>query len=376
MPSTIVSEDTPSPLSEPENTDETATATAQISLPSDPMLVLQVGQFILLLSAVLYVARPIILPIVLAIMLKLLLQPGVRRIERVGLPREASAALTILAVFVFFVSLATALSGPARTWAAKLPEGLPRLQERLSFIKDPLEAMQGFLHNAETYMHSAAPAAVVTPAGSGLSETVVSGTAHFASGLFATIVVLYFLLISGDLFLRRLVEILPTFGDKRAAVKISQQIESDIAGYLMTVTMMNAGVGILTGLLMWACGLENPILWGALAFLLNYIPMLGPVICMMVLLLAGLLTLEPFWVALLPGIGFMVIHVLEGQFVTPILVARRFTLNPVVVIISLIFWYWMWGVPGAILAVPVLGIIKIVCNGIRPWAAVGHLIEG
>ena len=376
MPSTIVSEDTPSPLSEPENTDETATATAQISLPSDPMLVLQVGQFILLLSAVLYVARPIILPIVLAIMLKLLLQPGVRRIERVGLPREASAALTILAVFVFFVSLATALSGPARTWAAKLPEGLPRLQERLSFIKDPLEAMQGFLHNAETYMHSAAPAAVVTPAGSGLSETVVSGTAHFASGLFATIVVLYFLLISGDLFLRRLVEILPTFGDKRAAVKISQQIESDIAGYLMTVTMMNAGVGILTGLLMWACGLENPILWGALAFLLNYIPMLGPVICMLVLLLAGLLTLEPLWVALLPGIGFMVIHVMEGQFVTPILVARRFTLNPVVVIISLIFWYWMWGVPGAILAVPVLGIIKIVCNGIRPWAAVGHLIEG
>ncbi len=376
MPSTIVSEDTPSPLSEPENTDETATATAQISLPSDPMLVLQVGQFILLLSAVLYVARPIILPIVLAIMLKLLLQPGVRRIERVGLPREASAALTILAVFVFFVSLATALSGPARTWAAKLPEGLPRLQERLSFIKDPLEAMQGFLHNAETYMHSAAPAAVVTPAGSGLSETVVSGTAHFASGLFATIVVLYFLLISGDLFLRRLVEILPTFGDKRAAVKISQQIESDIAGYLMTVTMMNAGVGILTGLLMWACGLENPILWGALAFLLNYIPMLGPVICMLVLLLAGLLTLEPLWVAMLPGIGFMVIHVMEGQFVTPILVARRFTLNPVVVIISLIFWYWMWGVPGAILAVPVLGIIKIVCNGIRPWAAVGHLIEG
>jgi predicted PurR-regulated permease PerM len=113
-----------------------------------------------------------------------------------------------------------------------------------------------------------------------------------------------------------------------------------------------------------------------MAFLLNYIPVIGPTISLVLLLLAGLLTIEPLSSALLPGAGFFAIHAIEGQFITPILVARRFTLNPVVVIVSLVFWYWMWGVPGAILAVPVLGIVKIICDNIRPWAAIGHLIEG
>jgi predicted PurR-regulated permease PerM len=157
---------------------------------------------------------------------------------------------------------------------------------------------------------------------------------------------------------------------------ISQHIESDIAAYLMTVTVMNASVGVATSLATWATGLDDPVLWGVLAFFLNYIPVIGPIICLFVLLMAGLLTIEPLWASLLPAAAFLALHVTEGQFITPFLVARRFTLNPVLVIVSLIFWYWMWGVPGAILAVPVLGMVKIICDGIRPWAALGHLIEG
>src|SRR6185437_4331526 len=112
-----------------------------------------------------------------------------------------------------------------------------------------------------------------------------AGTASFASGLFMTIIVLFFLLISGDVFLRRLVEVLPRFRDKRAAVMISQQIESDIAAYLKTITVMNVVVGVTTGLVTWAMGLENPTLWGVLAFVLNYIPIIGPIICLVVLVL-------------------------------------------------------------------------------------------
>ena len=348
---------------------------ADLSGPPDPMLMLQAGQFSLLLAAALYVARPIVLPMVLAILLKLLMQPGVRRLERWHVPRGAAAALMIAAVFSSLISLGTALSAPAQIWAEKLRGGMPRLRERLSFISGPVETLVGFLRSAETHMNFGA-ASVTTqaaPAPSWLSEMVISATASFASGFFETIVVLFFLLVSGDLFLRRLVEILPRFRDKRTAVTISQNIESDISAYLRTVTAMNAALGVLTSVLMWLVGLPNPALWGVLAFLLNYIPMVGPIMCMIALLLAGLLTIEPLWGALLPAAGFLALHVIEGQIVTPMLLARRFTLNPVVVIISLIFWYWMWGVPGAILAVPMLGMFKIICDGIRPWAPIGHL---
>ena len=348
-----------------------------IQLPSDPLVFLQAAQFTLLLIAALYLTRTIVLPIVLAILLKLLLQSGVRRLERIHVPRTIAALVMITVLFISLVSMGTALSGPAHDWAEKLPGGLPRLQERLSFIAVPIEGMQNFLRNAESYIHvTTAQGMAPAPISSGISAVLFAGTASFASGLFMTMIILFFLLISGDLFLRRLVEVLPRFRDKRAAVMISQQIESDIAAYLKTITIMNAFVGITTGLVAWATGLDNPTLWGVLAFFLNYIPVIGPIICLVILLLAGMLSIESLWSSFMPAAGFFAVHVIEGQFVTPILVARRFTLNPVVVIVSLIFWYWMWGVPGAVLAVPVLAMIKIICDGVPPWAAIGHLIAG
>jgi predicted PurR-regulated permease PerM len=350
---------------------------APIQLPSDPLVFLQAAQFLLLLLAALYVTRTIVLPIVLAILLKLLLQSGVRRLERIHIPRVIAALLMITVLFVSLVSMGTALTGPAHDWVGKLPEGLPRLQERLSFISGPITGIRHFLQNAESFMHvTTSEGAASSPASSGLSEVMFAGTASFASGLFMTVIVLFFLLISGDLFLRRLVEILPRFRDKRAAVMISQQIESDIAGYLKTITIMNGFVGVSTALVAWVTGLDTPALWSVLAFFLNYIPMIGPIICLVTLILAGMLRIEPLWGAFMPAAGFFAVHVIEGQFVTPILVARRFTLNPVVVVISLIFWYWMWGVPGAILAVPALAIVKIICDGVPSWTAIGHLIEG
>jgi len=354
-----------------------AAETAPIHLPSNPLVILQAAQFTLLFVAALYLTRAIVLPILLAILLKLLLQSGVRRLERIHIPRMFAALIMITVLFISLVTMGTALSGPAHAWADKLPEGLPRLRERLSFISGTVETVQHFLQNAENYVHvTTSEGMPAAPVSSGLSELLFAGTASFASGLFMTVLVLFFLLISGDLFLRRLVEVLPRFRDKRTAVMISQQIENDIAAYLKTVTIMNASVGISTGLMTWLTGLSNPTLWGVLAFVLNYIPVIGPIICLVILLLAGMLRIESLWSSLLPAAGFLAIHVIEGQFVTPMIVARRFTLNPVLVIVSLIFWYWMWGVPGAVLAVPVLAMIKIICDGIPPWAAIGHLIEG
>jgi predicted PurR-regulated permease PerM len=205
---------------------------------------------------------------------------------------------------------------------------------------------------------------------------VVAGTTAFAGGLFTTLLVLFFLLLSGDTFLRRLVEVLPSFSEKRQAVDISQQIERDISAYLVTISIMNALVGIGTGLAVWACGLGDPVLWGTLAFLLNYVPILGPLTGVVIFGLVGLLSFDELWRALLPAACYLTIHLIEGETVTPMLLARRFTLNPVLVMLSLIFWHWMWGVPGAILAVPMLAIAKIICDRIKPLAPVGHFLEG
>jgi predicted PurR-regulated permease PerM len=203
-----------------------------------------------------------------------------------------------------------------------------------------------------------------------------TGTRNFANGFFTTILFLFFLLVSGDTFLRRLVEILPSFSNKRQAVDISQQVESDISAYLVTITLMNAAVGTATAVVMWLTGIGDPILWGAVAFLLNFVPILGPISGAVILLLAGLLTIDTLWQALLPAGLYLGIQQIEAEVITPTLLAKRFILNPVLVIISVVFWFWMWGAPGAILSMPMLAITKIICDRVRPLAAFGHFLEG
>jgi len=209
-----------------------------------------------------------------------------------------------------------------------------------------------------------------------LMTKVFASTQSFASGFLLTVLFLFFLLMHGDTFLRRVVEVLPRFGTKRQAVDISQQIESDISAYLMTVTIMNVAVGAVTGIIMWLTGLGDPILWGTIAFLLNYVPILGPASAVVIFLLAGLLTIDTLWQALLPAVLYFGIHLVEGEMITPMLLAKRFTLNPVLVIVSLIFWFWMWGAAGAIIAVPMLAITKIICDRVQPLTALGHFLEG
>jgi predicted PurR-regulated permease PerM len=196
-------------------------------LPSDFSGIFQGGLFVLAPLAALYVAREIVLPIVLAFVLKLLLQPAVRLLERVRAPALLSAILLIILLIGTIISFGTALSGPATTWAAKLPQGIPRLEEDLRFLNAPIEAVQNFGRQVEGYVGGNAPPLAggkppVPAVGTSLWVTLFSGMSVFVGGLFETVIVLFFLLMSGDTFLRRLVEILPRFSDKRQAIEISQ----------------------------------------------------------------------------------------------------------------------------------------------------------
>jgi predicted PurR-regulated permease PerM len=342
-------------------------------LPSDPKVIFLGGLFVLALLATAYVASEIVLPLVFAIILKLLLQPALRILERLHVPRILAALLLILALFGTIVGLGTAISGPAGTWAAKLPEGIPRLQERMSFMRAPIDTLQRFLQQVEDFGGTGAAPSTRGPT---LLTKLFTGARNLASGLFTTVLFLFFLLVSGDIFLHRLVEILPRFSSKRQVVEIAHQVESDISAYLVTITIMNAAMGIAMGLAMWLTGVGDPILWGTVAFLLNYVPILGTALGALIFLLAGLLTIDTLWLALLPAGLYLGFHLIEGQTVTPMLLARRFTLNPVLVVISLVFWFWMWGIPGVILAVPMLAVAKIICDRVRPLAAFGHFLEG
>jgi predicted PurR-regulated permease PerM len=350
---------------------------ADMPLPNDPKTIFLGGLFALAVLATAYVAGEIVLPMVFAFMLKLLLQPFIRILEGLHVPRVLAALLLILALFGTIVGLGTAISRPASNWAAKLPEGVPRLEQRLSFLRAPINTLEQFVLETESIGATGARQDAAGPlGGTAFLATLFAGTRSFASGLLTTVLFLYFLLVSGDTFLRRLVEILPRFSSKRQAVDISHQIESDISAYLLTISIMNVAVGVVTALVMWLTGVGDPILWGTLAFLLNYAPILGPSLGVVIFLLAGLLTIENLWQALLPAALYLAIHMVEGEMVTPMLLARRFTLNPVLVIFSLVFWFWMWGIPGAILSVPMLAIAKIVCDRVRPFTALGHFLEG
>jgi len=336
-------------------------------LPTDPRTFFLGGLFVIACVVILYVAADLVLPLILAIVLKLLLQPLVRLLEDWHVPRAIGAIVSVLLVLLAFGGTISLLAGPAADWAGKLPDAIPKLKEGLSFLQAPIDAVQGMMKQIDGFAGgggASSPAQGMHP--SSLLGALLAGSANATTGMFTTLLILFYLLVSGETFLRRMVEILPRFKDKRQAVELSIHIEQDVSAYLLTVSCINAIVGIATGLEMWACGVTSPVLWGAVAFVLNFVP----------ILVVSVLSLGVTWWALLPVGLYFGIHMIEGEFATPMLLARRFTINPVAMILALIFWHWMWGVPGAILAVPLLAIIKIVCDDLRPLRAFGHLLEG
>jgi predicted PurR-regulated permease PerM len=301
---------------------------------------------------------------------------------RLRIPRMLGALLLILVVFSVIGAIGYAISVPAATWIAKAPQSLPTLQKKLGFLRQPVSMFQEGLRQMEHLMQAAPeqgapPQQTITVqqgSGMGMGMSVLSGTRAVRGQVFTLGVVLFFLLIDGDSLLRRFVEILPHFDEKRRAVQIATEVERNISGYLATITMMNALVGVANGLSVWAFGMPDPLLWGTLAFLLNYVPILGPLTGMVIFFFVGLFTFDQVWLAFAPSAVYLLVHLAEGETITPMLLARRFTLNPVLVISALMFWDWLWGIPGALLAVPLLAVTKIVCDHIEGLTPLGHLL--
>ena len=325
--------------------------------------------------------------------LALVLGPAMRLLNRrLRIPRMIAALLLIVALFSVVGAMGYALSVPASGWIAKAPQSLPALVDKLRFLEKPIRLMQHGVQQLQDLMsqsgdqpaaQNAPPPGQAAPQSSDVGGSIVNigssvlqgGRAFLGEG-FTLMLLLFFFLGSSDSLLRRFVEILPHFDEKRRAVSIVTEIEDNISRYLLTITLMNALVGLFAGLAVWLLGMPDPLLFGTLAFLLNYIPIIGPVTGMVILFFVGVFTFASIWQALLPAAIYLGIHVLEGETITPMLLARRFTLNPVMVISSLMFWDWLWGIPGALLSMPLLAVTKIVCDHIEWLMPLGHLLGG
>ena len=330
----------------------------------------------------LYTASAILLPFVLSLVLYLLLSPVMRVLtRRVHLPRTLAALLLIILLFVVVGGIGAAISVPASEWVTKLPQTLPKLADKLHFLKQPIDYAQhgyqqlsGMVGGGGQQQQGGGGSMPGLSSLSSFGGSLLNGLKTMLSDGFTILLLLFFFLSSGDTLLRRLIEVLPTWEDKKRAVGIASEIEDNVASYLATITVMNILVGTLNGLQVWLLGMPNPLLFGTMAFLLNYIPILGPLTGVVIFLFVGLFTFDNPLFALVPGGIYLAIHIMEGETITPMLLARRLTLNPVMVIVSLFFWDWMWGVPGALLSVPLLAVAKIVCDRLPGLAAIGHML--
>jgi predicted PurR-regulated permease PerM len=204
--------------------------------------------------------------------------------------------------------------------------------------------------------------------------SVLNWTGTLLAGLGETLVLVYLLLASGDLFLQKLVRVMPTLSHKKRAVEISHEIQQNICHYLFTVSLINIGLGVAVSAGLSVLGVPNAAMWGVLAAVLNFVPYFGPVAGVLLLAAMGVLSFNTLWQGLLPPVWYLLLHLVESNLITPVLLGRRFTLNASVIFVSLIFWTWLWGVPGALLSVPILVSVKVVCDHVPSLSSISEIL--
>lgn len=323
-----------------------------------------IGLFALAVLYTVHFARSFLLPIVVAVLFDFLLSPVVRAMKRVKIPEPIGAGIVMLVVVGTVVVSGMRLAPVASGWLTRAPETFDRVETRLRDLRRPVEQVSAAAKQVEaaTDVDGEDGTQKVQLEGPSLSEQLFGGTTALLGALTVVTFLTYFLLAAGDLFMQKLIRVLPQFRDKKRAVSIAREIESQVSTHLFTIALINAGLGIVTGVVTWAYGLPNPVLWGLVAGIFNFVPYLGAVATTVVIGLAAIATFDSLGHALLVPATFFAINALEGNLVTPMILGRRLMLNTVAVFVGLMFWWYVWGLPGAIIAVPMLVTIKIFCD--------------
>lgn len=320
-------------------------------------------------------ASAFFIPVILAHLLDRLFSPIVRSGRQMGIPSPLGAALVLVVSLAALGSGVYSLSGPATEWVESAPQKLRMAEYKLRGVTKPLETVQQAAEEVDEAARSAQEGeAIRVQESRSLGGVLLDQTRAFISGLLITIFLLYFLLASGDLLLRKIVRLFPVFHHRKKAVRILRCIERDLSHYLGMVVLINIGLGLAVGGAMALIGMPNPMLWGALAGLLNFVPYLGPAINITVVGLVALVSFEGTGQALLAPLAYLILNGIEASLITPVAMGWRLQLNPVVIFIALTFWTWIWSIPGALLAVPLLATAKITCDRVALLQPIGDLL--
>ena len=333
------------------------------------------GLFILAVFYTIYFMRSILLPIVLALLLSYLFRPIVRGLARLKIPLPVGAALVLIG-FVALVGYAiSALATPAMGWLQKAPEGLTELQHKLLPVRQSVAQVSQATGEIEKLATPNTGTTTVEVKRHPISEVFFMRTSEFIASAVLLSILLYFLLVYDQVFIAKLVKLLPTLSDKKTAVSIAHDIESQVSRYLFTITAINICLGLAVGIAVGLLGLRNPVMWGVMVALLNFVPYLGAFTGIICMTIGAVLSFDSLGYALVFPAVYLALGTLEGSFITPWVMGRSLTLNPVIILISLVLWGWMWGIVGIILAVPILAAFKIFCAHIKPMEPLAEFLS-
>jgi predicted PurR-regulated permease PerM len=344
--------------------------------PFDVRSVALTGLFILAVFYTTYFLRSVLLPIVLAWLLSYLLRPIVRTLARIKIPTLLGAALILITLLSAITLGVSALAAPAAGWLAKAPAGLQELQYKLMPMKRSMAEVakaSGEIEKLATPDSSSKLAVEVKRRP--ITDTLYMRTPEFITSMVLLLILLYFLLAYDGVFIGKLIKLLPALSDKKRAVSIAHEIESQVSRYLFTVTIINCCLGLAVGTTVGLLGLRNPVMWGAMVAILNFVPYLGALTGIICMTIGAILSFDSLGYALIFPAVYLGFGILEGNFITPWVMGRSLTLNPVIILLSLVFWGWMWGIAGVILAVPILAAFKIFCAHIKPMEPLAEFLS-
>lgn len=334
------------------------------------------GLFLLAVFYTLHFGQVIFLPMTIAFLLAVLFAPLLRRLKHWHVPEPVGAAVLLTLVVTGLVYGASRLAEPAAEWSTKVPVALRTVEYKIQAVKKSMQDVTKAteLLSKATALDEAKKVQRVEVTGDAWPIKFFSVTGELMMGFATTVVLLYFLLSSGDLFLQKLVKVLPRLRDKKRAVEIVRHIEEQLFLYLFTVTGINLALGTAVGIAMHLLGMPNPILWGVMAGLLTFIPYIGHIFGIVVVMLVAALTFDDLGQMFLIGGVYWGLAILEGSFVSPMILGKRLESNPVVLILAIMIWGWIWGVGGALLAVPLLAAFKIICDHLEPLHPIGEFL--
>jgi predicted PurR-regulated permease PerM len=338
------------------------------------------GLLVLAFFYTLSVAQFFFMPIVIAVLLNLLLSPVVRFLGRFRIPPPLSAGLVLILLIGGTGFGLFKLYTPASEWMEKTPSHLREAEYKLRGLKESLQKLEGATAEISegidgvTGKEQNQEVQRVEVDQASFSETIMGQTRQVLAGGLIMVFLLYFLLASSDTFLRTLVRVLPDLDQKRRAVKIVRRTEDELSLYFLARLFINAGLGLAVGFAFYLLGMPNALLWGVLVAVLNYIPYLGGLVGLVITGLVAVVSYDSMGQAIVPPLIYLVLNTIEAHLVTPLVMGHHLKLNPVAIFVGLSFWGWIWGIAGAILAIPILVSFKAICDNIKMLSAIGAFL--